>query len=668
MISNTKRKPVSRLIKAISLNSLVSTCGLTAAFDAASAAQGDGCEVQTTQDQLTAMLAAAPDFQNPPVYDFINNNGLIADLQVRYETPQVAGCSTHLRQFAGEKYDNRPVAPTMLMRPGLQYQANITNTLPEDNSRHLAVRRKGGKDLFHKLGSHGGQSTIFGYIPPENLSINHNEPGNFNVTNLHTHGWHVSPTDNHDNIFAAIGPGDPTYLQQVDLPSDHVAGTFWYHAHVHGSTTIQVSSGMAGTLLVKDPTKGLDAIPEIADAVDRIFVMQQLAYDTSGEIENYKNLQEGGYRSLNRPVFVNGQAYPVVEIRVNEVQRWRFIHAGITNGIQPQLVDDYQSFTPQVIPLNEIALDGLPTGTMPSIQKATLSPGYRVDVLAQISNASVGDTYYLVDASQSLVDQNDSNKVINRFVLAQIKIVSGSANVTTLPTTAQITKAKQDYVYGEYRPGTLDPYATIGPLNDVTPAELQTGKRQTVHFMAGMNYTCPDIGGSCTPCPESKPNCNSKRVYMTCDGKDTNNNWSCMNFNPSADYARTLSLDTASEWQVSGAILNRPQSNHTFHIHVNPFQVQRKFVDGSTGTMGDTWVWKDTLKAPTVSDTNLPVVPATLKSRYTVFTGAFVQHCHVLNHEDQGMMQVVEIRPSDADLIDNPKAAGEPVIRALQRH
>lgn len=668
MISNTKRKPVSRLIKAISINCLIFTCGLTAAFETASAAQGDGCEVQTTQDQLTAMLAAAPDFQNPPVYDFINNNGLIADLQVRYETPNLAGCSTHLRQFAGEKYDNRAVGPTMLMRPGLQYQANITNTLPEDNSRHLAVRRKGGKDLFHKLGSHGGQSTIFGYIPPENLSINHNEPGNFNVTNLHTHGWHVSPTDNHDNIFAAIGPGDPTYLQQVDLPTDHVAGTFWYHAHVHGSTTIQVSSGMAGTLLVKDPTKGLDAIPEIAEAVDRIFVMQQLAYDTSGEIENYKNLQEGGYNSLNRPVFVNGQAYPVVEMRVNEVQRWRFIHAGITNGIQPQLVDDYQSSTPQVIPLNEIALDGLPTGTMPSIQKATLSPGYRVDVLAQISNASVGDTYYLVDASQSLVDQNDSNKIINRFVLAQIKIVSGSANVTTLPTTAQITKAKQDYVYGEYRPGTLDPYTTIGPLNDVTPAELQTGKRQTVHFMAGMNYTCPDIGGSCTPCPESKQNCNSKRVYMTCDGKDTNNNWSCMNFNPSADYARTLSLDTASEWQVSGAYLSRSQSNHTFHIHVNPFQVQRKFVDGSTGTMGDTWVWKDTLKAPTAPDANNPVVPATLKSRYTVFTGAFVQHCHVLNHEDQGMMQVVEIRPSDADLIDNPKAAGEPVIRALQRH
>ncbi|MCG8464571.1 MAG: multicopper oxidase domain-containing protein [Xanthomonadales bacterium] len=605
------------------------------------------------------MLAAAPDFQNPPVYDFINNNGLIADLQVRYETPQVAGCSTHLRQFAGEKYDNRPVAPTMLMRPGLQYQANITNTLPDDESGHLAVRRKGGKALHHKLGSHGGQSTIFGYIPPENLSINHNEPGNFNVTNLHTHGWHVNPTENHDNIFAAIGPGDPTYLQQVDLPTDHVAGTFWYHAHVHGSTTIQVSSGMAGTLLVNDPNKGLDAIPEISSAVDRVMVFQQLAYDTNGEIENYSNLQQSGYKALNRPVFVNGQAYPVLEMRVDEVQRWRFIHAGITDGIQPQLVNDYQSTSPQVIPLHEIALDGLPTGTMPSIQKATLSPGYRVDVLAQISDASVGDTYYLVDASQTLAN---GNNVTNRYVLAQIKIVSGSANATTLPTTAQIAQAKQDYVYGHYEPGALDPYATIGPLNDVTPAELQTGKRQTVHFLAGNNYTCPDIGGSCTPCPASNPSCNPKRVYMTCDGKDGNDDWQCMNFNASADYVRSLTLDTASLWSVSG---ETNQNNHTFHIHVNPFQVQRKFVDGSTGGLGEEWVWKDTLRTPNSAGSVPP--PAFLKSRYTVFTGAFVQHCHVLNHEDQGMMQVVEIRPSDADLIDNPKAAGEPVIQALQR-
>ena len=33
----------------------------------------------------------------------------------------------------------------------------------------------------------------------------------------------------------------------------------------------------------------------------------------------------------------------------------------------------------------------------------------------------------------------------------------------------------------------------------------------------------------------------------------------------------------------------------------------------------------------------------TLRMRYVRFTGRFVIHCHFLDHEDQGMMQIVEI-------------------------
>lgn len=344
-----------------------------------------GCETGGNPDTLQSLLKNAAAFANPPVYDFTNGDPLVADLQVSYQKPVLAGCETRLRQFAGRLYDQRPVAPTMLIRPSQTYQANIVNMLRADAKNALAVRKQNGHDLHGALGSHGGQSTIFGYVPPEKLDVNHNTPGNFDVTNLHTHGWHVKPTENHDNIFAAIGPGDPPYLQQVHLPEDHVAGTFWYHAHVHGSTTIQVASGMAGALIVKDPTKGLDAIPQIAAAQDLVFVLQQLAYDTQGVIESYDNLQQGGYSRLNRPVFVNGQAYPRIQMLPGEVQRWRFIHAGITDGIKPALVSasELRNSKPTTIPLYEIALDGLPTGTMPQISNATMSPGYRVDVLAR---------------------------------------------------------------------------------------------------------------------------------------------------------------------------------------------------------------------------------------------------------------------------------------------
>jgi len=448
----------------------------------------------------------------------------------------------------------------------------------------------------------------------------------------------------------------------VKLPANHVAGTFWFHAHKHGSTALQVSSGMAGALIVVDKSKGLDAVPQIAAAKDRIFVLQQLAYDEQGEVESYVNLNQRGYRGLNRPVFVNGQAYPVVEMKVNEVQRWRFIHAGITDGFKPRIVTKLSNG--DIIQMHEIALDGLPIDQLLPIDNANLSPGYRVDVLAQLtsSQVKVGDTLYLIDSGQSqYVDEATKNPKL-RYILAQIKVVAGRATATTLPSSRQIAAAKNDYIYGAYQPGQRDPFEDMGPLNDITVNQI-TGKKQVVHYTRTNTYTCPSVGGACTPCldannkpttcqvgnpPETAP-----PVYMTCDSKDRNGNWNCMNFNSSAEYARTLILDTASLWQVSGALSDggtRGQNNHTFHVHVNPFQVQRKWVDGSTGSLGDQWVWKDTLKTPAQQGSDAPQPFATLKSRYTLFTGAFVQHCHVLNHEDQGMMQVVEIEPSAADV------------------
>ncbi len=660
-----------------------------------------GCGVAVTAAEQNALLQQAPTIQNPPHYDFTGEEQITATLDVSYQEPVIAGCKTRLRQYAGPKYDGRPVGPTMVIKPGKTYQANITNLLPDDPDTTMDVRMHHGMEHHDEFGGHGGNSTIFGYVPTEQTQVNHNVPGNFNVTNLHTHGWHVDPTLNSDNIFAAIGPGDPTYLQQVELPEDHPSGTFWYHAHLHGSTTIQVSSGMAGSLIVNDDSKGLEAIPAIGDAVDRLFVFQQVAYGRDGQIETYDNLQQNnranptkpvGYTNINRPVLVNGQTYPIVEIEVNEIQRWRFVHAGITDPINPMLVSNIGDKTG--IDMYEIALDGLPTGTMPKINNAVLSPGYRTDVLAQLSNVSAGDTLYLVDQNQSPtktiklpsadIPSCDQTKTLcnvtvpnMRYILAQVKVVLGMPENTTLPSDTEIAAAYADYTYGEVNLGHKDPYIGVGPLKPISDAELKTGKEQTVHFIASKNYICPENGGSCDPClndnkevvqcPNKPDGSGPTLYYMTCDGKDTFGNWSCMNFNASADFARTLALDTASKWTVSGQLDDGgPQNNHTFHIHVNPFQVQRKFVYGSGFDNDDEWVWKDTLKTPlfgkqTDSKGKVTIAdePAILKSRYTTFTGAFVQHCHILNHEDQGMMQVVEVRPALADLAENPLKIGE---------
>ncbi|MDB5092587.1 MAG: multicopper oxidase type 2 [Candidatus Eremiobacteraeota bacterium] len=76
-------------------------------------------------------------------------------------------------------------------------------------------------------------------------------------TNLHTHGWDVSPAV--DNVFksttnskSSAGPRSCVYVFVV--PSSQTAGTYWYHAHMHGVSNKQVGGGLAGALIVLPKT------------------------------------------------------------------------------------------------------------------------------------------------------------------------------------------------------------------------------------------------------------------------------------------------------------------------------------------------------------------------------------------------------------------------------
>lgn len=100
---------------------------------------------------------------------------------------------------------------------------------------------------------------------------------------------------------------------------------------------------------------------------------------------------------------------------------------------------------------------------------------------------------------------------------------------------------------------------------------------------------------------------------------------------------QTLVLGTAQQW-----ILMSKFVNHPFHIHVNPFQVvsivdkrtNKEWVGGIYDGMQGTW--KDTL----ITDPNAII---TVRTRYNRYIGEFVLHCHILDHEDKGMMQNVQI-------------------------
>jgi len=87
-----------------------------------------------------------------------------------------------------------------------------------------------------------------------------------------------------------------------------------------------------------------------------------------------------------------------------------------------------------------------------------------------------------------------------------------------------------------------------------------------------------------------------------------------------------IPLGAVEEWVVE----NRDPSDHVFHIHTNPFELVA--VNGAPVTLE----WHDTVIVPRNGS-------ITFRSRFLDFTGRFVLHCHMMNHEELGMMQVVEV-------------------------
>jgi FtsP/CotA-like multicopper oxidase with cupredoxin domain len=88
-----------------------------------------------------------------------------------------------------------------------------------------------------------------------------------------------------------------------------------------------------------------------------------------------------------------------------------------------------------------------------------------------------------------------------------------------------------------------------------------------------------------------------------------------------------VALGAVEEWTIT----NQDEHNdHIFHIHINPFQLTK--VNGQPVEP----IWLDTVIVPHGGS-------ITFRTRFLDFTGKYVLHCHMMNHEELGMMQVIEV-------------------------
>ncbi len=438
--------------------------------------------------------------QDPAEFLWTSQNGYLSGtLEIGEATLPIGAGTLTTRAYrqAGGSYSIP--GPTIKMTPGNTYVLTLKNLLP--------------------------------YAAPSTAENTFRDP---NITNLHTHGLHVSPTSPSDDVMRLINGGYcGDYVYQV--PADHMGGTLWYHPHHHGSTFLQVSGGALGLLLVNDSNDGIPS--GVAGMTERQLAVAFVNPSVAGT---------GGDTIISGTISptwtVNGKVQGNLCTPVNEWQHWRVLLAdadampktlSVGAGCEVALLARdgvWRNVAPKALPTNSLDLTG----------------ASRADLAIRCGV--------------------DSNISVNGTVVAQV-----------------------------YADATLTANLNVGPYSNGVSGGTWSAQRP--------NYL-RDLRGVASV--------ESRTVSM--GARTINGSKFDMNV-PTF----TIPAGNVQEWQVKA-------NAHPFHLHVYHFQM-----NGTSGPFED-GEYYDTLAATGYVRFDLNAATS------TVYDGATVMHCHILDHEDQGAM------------------------------
>lgn len=408
--------------------------------------------------------------------------------------------------------------------------------------------------------SSGNQSYDFSFMPPV-IAIN---PGDNLVatlvnklgeeTNLHTHGFTVSPTGNQDNIFVELDHGK-SFTYNYKVPSDMPPGSYWYHPHYHGLTEAQVFGGLSGLIY----TRGLESLlpPELRDIEQKFLGLKDFQLDR-------KNTIPSADIDSNAPTTrtINGQIQPVIRMRPGETQLW---HIGNISA------DIFYSLAAPGLTLTIIDEDGNPYTQPLRSENLLMPPGKRFDVLVQAPSAG---HFSLVTEPYSNGPVGDSYPYA---LMASVVVEGNPVNLAPLPST-------------------------LATLDDLSKAKVNQ-----------------------TRVIELSENTESEQFYLN-----------QRQFDPNYVDA-TPKTDTVEEWVIK----NYSQEIHPIHVHVNDMQVMS--INGVSQTARS---HVDTYGVPFATQDasgNLTPGEIVVRTRFQKLVGPYVLHCHILGHEDNGMMGVINV-------------------------
>ncbi|WP_407986347.1 multicopper oxidase family protein [Kitasatospora sp. CMC57] len=426
---------------------------------------------------------------------------------------------------------------------------------------------------------------VNGLPPNPPHSGGHNTPHHPNSFNLHTHGMHVSPSGDADNVLREFAPRteeqvtaglpEPQYTTTIHVPADHPAGTYWYHPHLHGATTEQIVGGMTGVIIVEDDS---DDVPQIRAAADIVVCINELKLK-DGRVPAFTS---GNWVANVPSTFtVNGALNPTITLRPGELQRWRLVAATAFTALNLQVTAGSRHLT-----MHQIAQDGVTFATPVAREQVDLAMGNRADVLIR---GDVPGTYEL-----------------------RAERVPGP--LMTIQVVGEPVEPPMEL------PTSMPPGRPFLDENDITNP---TADREVVFhadprvFAGAFPNAFRMLGTNPTPAADPDGDLTHDPAYGLFDPSYANH---------------TLRLGTVERWTIR-TDETIPAFNHPFHLHTNQVLVTHR-----NGQRLQPPIWHDTIGLTG----GTPGESVTFLVKYEHFTGRTLAHCHQLHHEDLGMMQTVD--------------------------
>jgi FtsP/CotA-like multicopper oxidase with cupredoxin domain len=409
------------------------------------------------------------------------------------------------------------------------------------------------------------------------------------MTNLHFHGLTVSPNSPQDDVIGMMARPGQTLHYSVEIPRDHPPGLFWYHTHPHGESHRQVLDGMSGAIVIE----GMERyIPEVKGLRERVIVVRGRSIEHDPNAVAFMRAvdipQKGCGAEAERveEIFtVNGVVRPRIEIAPNERQFWRVVNASADRYLDLQL--DGQTF--QIV-----ALDGMPL--------AYHDPQHPTRVVDHLLVAPAGRLEAIVTGPPPGIHR----------ALHTLCVDTGPAGD---PNPAMVLA---DLVQpSSARPGP-DPTGA-----DQRPDQPGAPPRQQAHVLDDRPpiYNPIDV----EPLKKGKPD------FTVIFTEDKNGFYiNGRKYAPDASPMTSARVGSYQHWRI----LNRTAELHPFHIHQVHFLA---YAENDVPLAHAEWL--DTVNVPVGGSADV-----ILDLTDPIIKGMSVFHCHLLNHEDKGMMAKILLK------------------------